>query len=66
MRHYAEFRSNRFGDNGRFWIFKSAILDFQKLKILTSGPVRKPNMRHHTKFRENRSSHSGDMADFPL
>ena len=31
----------------------NAILDFQKLKILTSGPVRRPNVHHHTKFRED-------------
>ena len=42
----------------------SAILDFQKLQILTSGPVRRPNMRHRTKFREDLSNRSGDMADF--
>ena len=39
-------------------------LDFQKLEISTSGPVRRPNMRHRTKFREDRSKRSGDMADF--
>ena len=42
----------------------SAILDFQKLKISTSGPIRKANMRHRTTFREDRSNRSGDMADF--
>ena len=56
-------RSNRSGDIADFrfsrW-WPSAVLDFQKLKILTSGPVRKPNMRHHTKFREGRSNLSGD------
>ena len=40
------------------------VLDFQKLKILTSGPVRRPNERHRTKFREDRSNSSRDMADF--
>ena len=52
----------------RFFYFSrwrpSAILDFQKLEISTSGPIRKPNMRHCTKFREDRSNRSGDMADF--
>ena len=52
----------------RFFYFSrwrpSAILDFQKLEISTSGPIRRPNMRHHTKFREDRSNRSGDMADF--
>ena len=33
----------------------NAILDFQKLKILTSGPVRRLSVRHRTKFREDRS-----------
>ena len=52
----------------RFFIFSrwrpSAILDFQKLKISTSGPIRRPNMRHCTKFLEDRSNSCGDMADF--
>jgi len=70
MRHCAEFRedrSNRSGNMADFGFSRwrpSAILDFQKLKILTSGPVRKPNMRYHTKFRKNRSNRSSDMADF--
>ena len=42
----------------------SAILDFQKLEISTSGPIRMHNMRHRSKFREDRSNRSGDMADF--
>jgi len=37
---------------------------FQKLEISTSGPIRRPNMRHHTKFREDRSKCCGDMANF--
>jgi len=40
----------------------SAILDFQKFKISTSGFIRSPNMRHRTKFREDRSNRSGDIA----
>ena len=40
-------------------------LEFLKLEILTSGPVRKPNVRHRAKFREDRSNYrSRDMADF--
>ena len=35
-----------------------------KLEISTSRPVRRPNMRHHTKFREDRSNRSRDIADF--
>ena len=41
-----------------------AILVFQKLEILTTAPVRKPNMCHHTKYCEDRSNRSGNMADF--
>jgi len=41
-----------------------AILDFQKLEILTSDLLRRPNMRHHATFREDRSNLSGDMANF--
>ena len=41
----------------------SAILDFHKLEISTSGLIWRPNMRHRTKFREDRSDCSGDMAD---
>ena len=37
---------------------------FSKVEILTSGPIRRPNMRHRAKFREDRSNRSGDMADF--
>ena len=39
-------------------------MDFQKLEISTSGRIRRPNMRQHAKFREDRSYRSGDMADF--
>ena len=52
---------------GWFSILKMAAVShlvFKKLKILTSDLVRKPNMRHHTKFRENGSNRFRDMADF--
>ena len=39
-------------------------MDFQKLEILTSGLVSRPNMRHRAKFREDRSNRSVDMVDF--
>jgi len=42
----------------------SAISDFEKLEILTSGPVRRPDVRHSAKCREDWSKRSGDMADF--
>ena len=47
-----------------FQFFKMAALDYQKLEISTSGPIRRPNIRRRTKFREDRSNRSGDMADF--
>ena len=54
----------RYGDFSIFSRWRSsAILDFQMLEISTSGPVPRPNIRHRTKFREDRSNHSGDMAD---
>ena len=42
----------------------SAILDFQKWEISTSGPVRRPNVRHRAKFCEDRSNRSRYMANF--
>jgi len=53
MRHRAKFRedqSKRSGDMADFQSSRwrpSAILDFQKSKILTSGAVWRPNMCHH-------------------
>jgi len=41
-----------------------AILDFEKLKMLTSSPVQRPNMRHLAKYCKDRLNRSGDMADF--
>ena len=39
-------------------------LEFSKVGISISGPIRRPNMRHRSKFREDRSNRSGDIADF--
>ena len=50
--------------NFKFKMAAAAILDSQKLKISTSGPVRGPNERHNTKFREDRSKRSRDITDF--
>ena len=50
-----------------FQFFKMAAvryLGFSKVGNLTSGFIRRPNMRHRTKFREDWSNRSGDMADF--
>jgi len=56
MRHRAKFRADPSN--------RSAMLDFQKLEILTSGVVRRPNLRHHAKVCEDRSNRSREMADF--
>ena len=42
----------------------SAILDFQKLEIVTARTLLSAKMRHHAKFDEDQSNRSGDMADF--
>ena len=42
----------------------SAIMDFQKLEILTARTHLRAKVRHHAKFREDRWNNSGDMADF--
>ena len=50
-----------------FRFFKMAAVrhfGFLKVGISTSCPVPRPNMRHRTKFREDRSNRCGDMADF--
>jgi len=49
-----------------FPFFKMAAvryLGFLKLEISTSGQVRRHNMRHPAKFREDRSNRSGDIAE---
>jgi len=58
-------RSNRCGDIAIFVIFKMAaiaVLDFQQFKILTVDPLPGANMRHYTKFHQNRSNGRRDMA----
>ena len=57
----------RYGDFSFFSRWRlSAILDFQKLEISTFGPIRRPNMRHHAKFREDWSNrcHNISILDF--
>jgi len=34
------------------------------MKILTFGPVRRPNIHHRAKFHADRSNHCRDMANF--
>jgi len=58
-------RSNRYGDIAIFVIFKmaaAAILNFQKFKILTVDPLYGVNVRHQTKFHQNRSNGCRHMA----
>jgi len=58
-------RSNRCGDIAIFVIFKiaaAAILNFQKLKILTVDPLYGTNVRHTAKCNQNRSNGCKDMA----
>ena len=42
----------------------SAILDFEKLEILTTRTLLRAKVRHHAKFRKYWSNRSGDMAYF--
>ena len=39
-------------------------MNFQKVEILTARTFLRAKVRHHAKFREDRSNNSGDMADF--
>ena len=60
-------RSRRCGDMAVFNFLRwrpSAILDFQKLEILTARALQGAKMRHHTKFCADRSNRCGDMAVF--
>ena len=40
----------------------SAILDFQKLEILTARTLWRAKVRHHAEFRADRSNRCGDMT----
>ena len=60
-------RINRYCSTADFPFFKMAAvrhLRLSKVENLTSGPIRRPNVRHPAKFRKNRSNCSGDIADF--
>ena len=61
LRLHAKFWRNRL-KRGRDMAIFQFFLDFQKLEILTSGFIRRPNMGHRTKFRKDWSNR--DMADF--
>ena len=68
MRHHAEFcadRSDRCGDMAVYNFSRwrpSAILDFQKLEILTVHTLRRAKMHHRAKFCANRSRRCGDIV----
>ena len=50
-------------------IFKmaaAAILDFQNLKFLTFGTVKRVELRNHAKFCRNRSTRGRDIAIFRI
>ena len=70
MRHFAKFwadRSNRYWDIAVFNFSRwrsSAILDFQKLEILTAYTLRRAKMRHRAKLCADRVNRCGDMAVF--
>jgi len=40
----------------------AAILDFENLKFLTVGTVKRVELRHYAKFRRNRSKRGRDMS----
>ena len=55
--------------HGEFSIFKmaaAAILDFQNLKFLTFGTVKRVELRNHAKFCRNRSNRGRDIAIFRI
>ena len=54
---------------GNFSIFKmaaAAILDFQNLKFLTFGTVKRVELRNHAKLCRNRSNRDRDIAIFRI
>jgi len=58
-------RSNRRGDIAIFVIFNmvaAAVMDFQKLTILTLVPLKGADMRHRAKCHQNRSNGCTDTA----
>ena len=70
MCHRAKFREDRWNRSGDMADFQfsrwrpAAILDFRKLKILTSVRFGSPICVIVPNFREDRSNRSRDMADF--
>ena len=66
--HYAKFSRNRLNCGRDMVIFRffkmaaAAILDFQNLKFLTFGPVKRVELRNHDKFYRNRSNRGRDIV----
>ena len=59
-------RINRYCSMADFPFFKMAAvrhLGFLKVGNLTADPIRRPNMRHRSKFCEDRSNHARDKAN---
>ena len=54
------------GDLSIFKMAAAAILDFQNLKFLTFGTVKRVELRNHAKFCRNRSHRSRDIAIFRI
>jgi len=44
----------------------AAILDFQNLKFLTFGPVKRAELRNHAEFYRNRSNCGRDIAIYRI
>ena len=56
----------RYGDFSIFKMAAAAILDFQNLKILTFGTVKRVELRDHATFCRNRSNRGRDIAIFRI
>jgi len=56
----------RYGDFSIFKMAAAAILDFQNLKFLTFGTVKRVELRNHAKFCRNRSIRNRDIAIFRI
>ena len=54
----------RYGDFSNFKMTAAAILDFQHLKFLTFGTVKRVELRNHAKLCRNRSNRGRDIAIF--
>ena len=70
LHQHAKFRRNRLNCGRDMVIFRffnmaaAAILDFQNLKFLTFGNVKRVKLRNHAKFCRSRSTCGRDIAFF--